>query len=211
METTNSNQYFGPVKEKFQFEVKIPSDYNHDTWIDFFVEMIRKQKPGIFCREWDEILRRLYGKYKIGDDVRGYNFKKATTRLVPNKTYKIKLFPINHCNLKDGLGFDYPDPEIKITGDDCLKFLKEQNAILTGMHGLTLAYYLLGQKLHTTNYLISLDEKEASLMRDWRGKNYHGISIMYVWNGIDLDTCGFRVNFNTMTSGNDLLCFYEME
>src|SRR3990167_5050699 len=98
------DERFGPPIQEFEFT--IPSDYNHESQLDIFG---KKTKP-------------LSTTDHFNDDLTSNNFAKATNKLEPGKTYKVKIFPIL----------------IKVTSEDCISFLAKQNAILVGGQGVTL-------------------------------------------------------------------------
>lgn len=83
-----------------------PADYNHDTQVETFEKKTRKLKS----------------TYCYNDALTSKNFSKATNKLVPGKTYAVKIFPL----LEGG-----------ISSEDCLAFLASNNATLVGAQGLT--------------------------------------------------------------------------
>ncbi len=133
---------FGPSIK--EFKLSVPADYNHDVWCDEFMKNVPK-----FEKAW------FYGNEEHLDPA-CKNFDKASTRLEPGKTYTVKIFPI----LKT------------VTGEECIAFLKKQNAILVGTHGLFLAYNLSlkGENLLIEKRVASFDEEE-SLLKDTDGNS----------------------------------------
>jgi len=128
------DQGFGSaIKE---FDLTVPADYNHDTIIDD-----QKKK-----------LKKLKNTYGYNDDLTSTNFAKATNKLVPGKTYKVKIFPILES----------------VTSEDCMTFLKKQHAILVGGQGVLLANDLKGDEFPIGKWTVSFDEKE-SLWKDSDG------------------------------------------
>ncbi len=61
-----------------EFDVTVPMDYNHDTYID---------KRG-------KEVRKLKNTYYYNDALTSANFTKATNKLIPGKTYRAKIYPI---------------------------------------------------------------------------------------------------------------------
>ncbi len=112
-----------------EFELTVPSDYNHDKQIDQSAKKAKKEKT----------------TYYYNDALTSKNYAKATNKLEPGKTYKVKLFPILS----------------NISSDDCMAFLRKQNAILTGGQGATLLYDLHKDQLPKGKWAISFDEKDA--------------------------------------------------
>lgn len=88
------------------------------------------------------------------------NFAKATTTLEAGKTYKVKIFPINS----------------NVSSEDCMTFLRKQNAIFVGGQGLSLAHELKADEFPIGKYTVSFDEKD-SLWTDAGG--YHWVPIVY--------------------------------
>lgn len=122
-----ADKRFGPaIKE---FKLMVPADYNHEKQIDQFCEKTKKLKT----------------TYYFNNDLTSENFSKATNKLEPGKTYKVKIFPILS----------------RVTSEDCLKFLRKQNARLVGGQGLTLAQELKPNEFPVGKYTVSFDEKDA--------------------------------------------------
>lgn len=130
------DQRFGPaIKE---FELTVPADYKHDSQLDTFGKKTRKLKITYFYNE----------------ELTSKNFAKATTKLEPGKTYKVKIFPILST----------------VTSEDCMNFLRKQKAILAGGQGLTLAQDLKADEFSEDKYTVSFDEKNA-LWKDSGGSH----------------------------------------
>lgn len=119
-----------------EFELTVPPDYNQDTQIDEFGKKTKKLKT----------------TYYYNDALTSKNFAKATNKLTPGKTYKVKIFPILST----------------VTSEDCMNFLRKQNAILVGGQGVTLAQDLKADEFPIGKYTVSFDEKEA-LWKDSAG------------------------------------------
>jgi hypothetical protein len=69
----------------------------------------------------------------------------VTTKLVSGRKFKVKVFQIVE----------------NITPDDCLAFLKSQEAVLVGAQGASLAYEQNKDQLPVNRWSASFDEKEA--------------------------------------------------
>lgn len=133
-----TNGYFGePVTV---FDLTVPVDYDHDTQIDRFGERVRKKKT----------------TYCYNQSLTSGNFSKATNKLVPGKTYQVRIIPILR----------------QVASKDCLAFLRKKNAILVGGQGLALAYDLGKDHFPINEWTVSFDEKEA-LHTDTDG--YHNV------------------------------------
>ncbi len=61
-----------------EFDVTVPMDYNHETYIDTRGKEVRKLK----------------NTYYYNDALTSTNFAKATNKLIPGKTYRAKIYPI---------------------------------------------------------------------------------------------------------------------
>ncbi len=133
-----------------EFDLTVPTDYNHDTIIDD-----QKKK-----------LKKLENTYYYNDDLTSKNFANASVKLVPGKTYRVKIFPI-----LEG-----------VTSEDCTLFLKKQRAILVGGQGVLLANDLKGDEFPIDKWTISFDEKEA-LWKDSDGP--HQVPFVYRYSDGD--------------------------
>ena len=83
--------------------------------------------------------------YGYNDAITDENFVNATTRLVAGQKLQVKVFQIVK----------------RADSEECLTFLKSQNAIFTGAQGASLAYDLAGKQLPIGKWSVSFDEKEA--------------------------------------------------
>lgn len=83
--------------------------------------------------------------YYWNDSITDANFAHATRKLEPGKTYTVKIFGIKKT----------------VTSEDCLTFLKSQNAILVGAQGLTLVWQETKDQFPVGKWTISFDEKDA--------------------------------------------------
>ncbi len=134
---------FSIVDKRFgaavEFEITIPLEYDHDKQIDAFAEKVKGQKT----------------TYYYNADLNSKNFNKATTKLVPGKTYKVKRIPILS----------------QVTSEDCLnRIYQEPNSILVGGQGLTVAHDLKKEIFPKGKYTVSFDKKEA-LWEDSGGRH----------------------------------------
>lgn len=119
----------------------VPSDYNHDTQVDDFGKKTHKLKS----------------TYYYNDQLTSKNFAKATNKLVPGKTYAIKMFPILET----------------VQSEDCLNRLKaEPGNVLVGAQGVTALQAQQPDIFPTGKWTLSFDEKDA-LWKDADGD--HGV------------------------------------
>lgn len=124
-----------------EFKVTVPTDYDHGTQLS----TLKKKK------EFD-------------DAITDRNFRKATQKLVPGKTYKAKLFSIRRT----------------VNSDDCLSLYKAIRAILTGAQGMSLVCQLKKDVLPKGKCTVSFDEKDA-LWQDSGGS--HRVPYVSVGSG----------------------------
>jgi hypothetical protein len=82
------------------------------------------------------------------------NFAKATNELEPGKTYRVRIFPILS----------------RVSSNDCLTFLKKQNAIFVGVQGLILLQDQSADEFPFGKWVVSFDKKDA-LWKDSNGKH----------------------------------------
>ncbi|MEK7465175.1 MAG: hypothetical protein AAB631_00140 [Patescibacteria group bacterium] len=111
-----------------EFALTVPKDYVHGTQLATFEQKYRK------------------GFYYYNTDITDSHFAKATTQLVPGKTYKVKVFGI-----KKG----------SVTSEDHMNLLRSQNAILVGAQGASLVYQEKKDELPKGKFYVSFDEKNA--------------------------------------------------
>ncbi len=168
------NTKFGPDILNGKGTFTVPADYNHDKWLDEFAEKARNLK------------KRYY--YNAG--LTSKNFLKATNKLVPGKTYGIKLFSILE----------------KVKSEECLSFLKSANAIFFGAHGITALQVNQPDVFSPGRCIYSFDEKEALSCFD--GRSYLVPSInRRLGGGWEFCLSNFE---NTWLSGEIIICFYEL-
>lgn len=154
----------------------VPTNYNHDTQVDDFGAKTRKLKS----------------TYYYNDELTSANFSKATNKLVPGKTYAIKMFPILD----------------RVESEDCLNRLKaEPGNVLVGAQGVTALQADQPDIFPTGKWTVSFDEKDA-LWEDADG--YHRVP------GVDRDSDGdwkFLLGYfgNSWRSGSVLVCFCDLE
>jgi hypothetical protein len=156
-----------------EFDVTVPMDYKHETYIDQESKQAKKLKT----------------TYYYNDDLSSKNFASATTKLVPGKTYHVKIFPILTT----------------ITSEDNMNFLKRQRAILVGGQGLMLAQNQHKDKFPKGKWTVSFDQKDA-LWKDASGDH----RVPYVYASSDGD---FRFNLgyfeDDWSDDRCLLCFCD--
>jgi len=154
----------------------VPTDYNHDTQVDVFGKKTRKLKS----------------TYYYNNELTSKNFSKATNKLVPGKTYTIKMFPISET----------------VQSEDCLAFLASNNATLVGAQGLTALQKDQPEIFPTGKYTVSFDEKDT-LWKDADGR--HGVS--GVGRCSDDGGWEFRLGFFELSwsSGSVLVCFCDLD
>ena len=133
-----TDQRFGPAMKDFEFTV--PPDYQHDTQLDTFAEKTKRLKT----------------TYYFNDGLTSKNFAKATNKLEPGKTYRVRIFPVLET----------------VTSEDCMTFLKKQGAILVGGQGVTLLQDQKADEFPVGKWTVSFDEKDA-LWEDAGG--FHGV------------------------------------
>ena len=123
-----------------EFNLTVPADYNHDTQIDASAQKAKKEKT----------------TYYYNNDLNSKNFSKATRKLEPGKTYRVKMITILET----------------VTSEDCMNISRRYNGILAGGQGVTLVYDVAKEKLLKGKWTISFDEKDA-LWEDADG--YHRV------------------------------------
>ena len=167
-----SDPRFGPALKEFEFTV--PTDYHHDTQIDTFAAKTKL----------------LPTTYYFNNNLTSSNFAKATNKLEPGKTYRVKIFPILS----------------RVSSEDCMTFLEKQNGILVGGQGITLLQDNKPDEFPVGKYTVSLDKKEA-LWKDSDGD----LRVPFVYRGSD-GGWGFRLDgFESGWNGYVcLVCFCDL-
>ncbi len=89
--------------------------------------------------------RKLQSTHYYDKELTSKNFAKTTNRLEPGKTYAIKMFPVLEI----------------VQSEDCLAFLRENNAIFAGAQGLTALQDDQPDVFPTGRYGISFGKKDA--------------------------------------------------
>ncbi|MCB9809244.1 hypothetical protein H6776_02485 [Candidatus Nomurabacteria bacterium] len=153
----------------------VPDNYNHDTQVDDFAKKTRKLKS----------------TYYYNDELTSKNFSKATNKLVPGKTYGIKMFPILET----------------VESEDCLAFLESNNAILVGAQGVTALQADQPDIFPTRKWTVSFDEKDA-LWKDAGGDH----RVPYVHRPSD-GVCSFDLGYFGRSWYSDyvLVCFCDLD
>lgn len=109
------------------FELTVPATYDHSTQLASFRGNHRKDF--------------YYYNVAIVDE----NFAKVTNKLVPGRTYTVKIFGINQS----------------VSSEDCLAFLETQNAMLVGAQGISLVWEYRKEEFPISKYTLSFDKKDA--------------------------------------------------
>lgn len=167
---------FGPDLLEGKGTFTVPKDYKHDTQIDSFGKKTRKLKT----------------TYYYNDDFTSKNFAKVTNKLVPGKSYRVKMFSILE----------------QVESDDCLSRLKaEPGNILVGGQGITLLQEHQPDIFPTGKYMVSFDEKSV-LWKDADGDR----RVPYVGRGSggdwEFDLGCFEYSWD---SDVVVLCFCDLE
>ncbi len=116
-------------------DVTIPIDYNSDTCVN----------------DYDQKVKSLKTTYYYNDALISKNFPNPSNKLVPGKTYTIKLIPILET----------------VKSEDCLKELARHNALLVGAQGIPVVDTA---KLPKGKWYASFDQKE-NLWKDSDGRH----------------------------------------
>ena len=128
--------------------------------------------------------------YSYNDNITDENFAKTTNKLVPGKTYEAKIFGITKW----------------VTSEDCLAFLKTQNAILVGAQGISVVWQQAKENLPKGKYTLSFDEKNA-LWRDAGGRRRVPSVGRDVGGGWDFGLGDFESDWH---DGSCLLCLFDL-
>ena len=153
----------------------VPTDYNHESQIDTFAVKNLKLKS----------------TYSYDDELTSKNFENATNKLVPGKTYAIKMFPISET----------------AHSEECLAFLVSNNAILFGAQGLTALHTDQPEIFPTGKRTVSFDEKDT-LWED--ADSDHGIPFVYLYLDGDWE---FGLGFFEFSWNSEyvLVCFCDLD
>lgn len=129
--------------------------------------------------------------YEMNHAMNTKNFAGATNKLIPGKTYRIDFWEINQ----------------KITSEDCLTYLKLQNAILVGAHGMSLLWQYMNEVIPMDKIILSFDEKEA-LWKDTN--NQYRVPSMHVRRADGLWRLGLKYFYEEWDNRYCLLCFCKI-
>lgn len=166
---------FGSDLLKGKGTFTVPTDYNHDTQVDDFGTKTKDLKSTFYYNE----------------NLTSKNFSKATNKLVPGKTYGIKMFPILET----------------VESEDCLNRLKsEPGNVLVGAQGLTALQANQPDIFPIRKWTVSFDEKDA-LWQDAGG--FHWVPSVYRDSGGDWS---FLLGSFEHSWGSDsvLVCFCDL-
>jgi hypothetical protein len=114
------------------FKLTVPKGYDHGTQLATFASFA-KDKPEKF--------------YYYNDNITDKNFAKVTNKLIPGKTYGVKIFGIKKGKV--------------VSSPDCMAFLASQRAILVGAQGVSLTRQLKKEEFPVGKWTVSFDEKDA--------------------------------------------------
>ncbi len=157
------------------FEITVPKSYDHATQLARFALYTKKEKF-----------------YYYNDAITDKNFAGVTAKLIPGKTYGVKIFGIKWGKV--------------VTSDDCLAFLATQRAVLVGAQGISLVRQLKKDEFPVGKWTVSFDDKDA-LWEDADGN--HRVPSMNLHSDGDWHfNLGF---FESDWNGNDcLLCLCDL-
>ena len=128
--------------------------------------------------------------YSYNDNITDENFAKTTNKLVPGKTYEAKIFGITKW----------------VTSEDCLAFLKTQNAILVGAQGISVVWQQAKEQFPKGKWTVSFDEKDA-FWQDAHGSH----RVPRVGRDVDGDWSFSLGGFEDDWRGSDcLLCLFDL-
>ncbi len=156
------------------FNVTVPENYNHARQLTSFA---KKHRGGF---------------YFYSDNVTDANFTMTTQRLMPGKTYGVKIWGIKRGRV--------------ISSPDCVAFYKAQRAILVSVQGLSLAWEQKKEEFPKGKCTVSFDKRDAlSYLR-----GYHGMPSVFAGSvGVFLLVmCSFE---SVWGAGYCLLCFCDEE
>ncbi len=113
-----------------EFEIIIPSDYDHDKEVNRFLEKFTKDF------------------YRIEPEIKAELFKNASVKLKPGNTYLAKIFTVR-VPYENIMGVEMKK---------VIAFLKKQELLLVGVRGLTLVYELKKNEFLKDNFVVSFEE-----------------------------------------------------
>ena len=107
-----------------------------------------------------------------------HNFARVTHKLIPGKTYAVRIYQI----LKT------------VTSENCLAFLKLENAVLVGPQGLSLLFEKNQSAFPLDAYLLSFDKREVLPTETTSPNNFQipGIYVRSYKSYWDFDTIDFN-------------------
>ena len=142
------------------FSLTVPKEYDHSSQLTSFAKANRQ------------------GFVYYNSDITDSNFVRASQRLVPGKTYSVKIFQINKT----------------VSSKDCLGFLRKHKAILVGAQGISLVWEQVKDKFLVSRWIVSFDKKDA-LWKDPNGD--HRVPFVYRCSDGDWEfgLGGFKYNW----------------
>jgi len=155
--------------------ITVPDGYVHNTRLASFEKENRK---------------KFYG---YNDAITDKNFGKATTKLVPGRKFRVRVFK----QIVDG----------ETTSEERLAFLKTQNAILVGAQGASLVFEQKREDLPKGFWYCSFDKKKA-LWKDAGGDHRVPSVRRRPDEGWDFDLGGFG---GVWGDYGCLLCFCDCD
>lgn len=156
-----------------EFTLTVPLHYEHDKYIDQFALRMKASME----------------KCRFDKEFSSANFSKATTKLLPGVTYKVKMFPV-----EDHIAFN-----------KCIEFMQIQCALMAGVHGLCLVYDLAKENFSNNKFVNCFDEKDALGKDEHGGK---GIPVISIFGDEDP---GFYVHpiSERINGWHEIICFYN--
>ena len=131
------------------------------------------------------------------DSITDENFANATNQLRAGKTYEVVIYPIKKGEWA--------------SSEQCLRFLKFQNAILVGAQGLSLLYQLHKDDLPQEDPIVSFDDKEAIWNRKWEGRNSRWVPYLdFNYGNENKLAFDLRSFLNDWFFVHSLVCFREL-
>lgn len=183
------------ASERFKFitafELTVPENYDHTTYLDNFRKTHEKEFEGRF--------------WSFEANLSDKNFSGVTIKFVPGQKFVVKMFEIQTKNPKSS--------HFGATSKECLAFLGQQNAILVGAQGLAMVYEQKKDELPkgrgiVGEVFISYDKKKA--LWNTRLSPYSKRLDAMVPHLVKFET-GFKLCLNCFINGNNggdyLLCF----
>ena len=153
-------------------QVTVPKDYDHVTHLTEFSKNNRAKFFG------------------YNDNITDENFAQVTHKLVPGKTYLVKIFGINRGEVP--------------TSDECLTKYQMEKAYLVGAQGASLVWEQKRNQLPKGNWYVSFDEKKNLPVAD----GCHGVPYVFAHSdgGFGFSLGGFEGGWRDDIC---LLCFCD--